>query len=96
MVARVEEHEETKAIEFILKRWRMDKKTKLIPRIEETNALVEDFAQRWTKIMDEFDDFFRKKQLIPKDAEFYYFIEDGAIYAAPRQACEVNILAREP
>lgn len=94
MVARVEEYEELKALNFIHRRWKMDKHNKLVPMIKEVNDYADNLENRWTHLMQEFDRFFKKEQLVPRDADFYYFIEDGSIYAAPKVQCDAHMIVR--
>ncbi len=95
LVAKVKEHEELKAIDFIHRGWHRDKENKLAPLVLEARELSEKLEKRYLHIMNELDTFFKKKQLVPKEAEFLDFIEDGAIYAAPRVKCEIHMIGRE-
>ena len=85
-VASVKEHPELEVLDFLMRRWRMDKTDKLVPKIKAANDYAEGLETRWKEIMEDFDRFFKREQLVPREAELYYFLDDGVIYAAPKHA----------
>jgi len=94
MISKVEEHEELKAIDFVHRRWKIDEDTKLKPLVVEARTVADGLEKRYIAMMSDLDKFLKKAQLVPKEADFLYYIEDGVIFAAPRIDCERALMIR--